>query len=85
MRKEKLEAAIEKAGSDIDSGAAASEELAAANATAQTELNDATLIREKEHADFAANEAEMVDAIDTSTRAINVLEREMQKNPASLV
>jgi len=84
-RKAKLEAAIEKGSSDIDSAATAIEELAAAIATAEKELNDATLIREKEHADFAASEAEMVDAIDTLTRAINVLEREMQKSPAALV
>merc|ERR1719450_1957482 len=75
-RKEKLEATIDQASSNIDSSAAAIEELAAAIATAEKDLSDATLIREKEHADFAANEAEMVDAIDTLTRAIAVLERE---------
>jgi len=84
-RKAKLEAAIEKGSSDIDSAATAIEELAAAIATAEKELSDATLIRDKENADFAASEAEMTDAIDTLTRAINVLEREMQKNPAALV
>jgi len=85
MRQETLEAAIEKASSDIDSGAAAIEELAASIATADKDLNDATLIRGKEHADYAASEAEMVDAIDTLSRAINLLEREMQKNPAALM
>merc|ERR1712226_131781 len=45
--------------------------------------NDATLIREKEAADFAANEKELVDVIDTLSRAINILEREMAKNPAA--
>jgi chromosome segregation ATPase len=84
-RKGKLEAAIAQASSNIDSSATAIEELAAAIATAEKELNDATLIREKEHADFAASEAELVEAIDTLTRAIAVLEREMQKNPAALV
>jgi len=84
-RKEKLEATIAQASSNIDSSTAAIEELAAAIATAEKELSDATLIREKEHADFAASEAEMVDAIDTLTRAIAVLEREMQKNPAALM
>merc|ERR1719450_1056267 len=75
-RKAKLEAAIDQASSNIDSAASAIEELAAAIATAEKELSDATLIREKEHADFLASEAEMVDAIDTLTRAIAVLERE---------
>jgi hypothetical protein len=84
-RKEKLEATIAQASSNIDSSATAIEELAAAIGTAQKELSDATLIREKEHADFAASEAELVDAIDTLSRAIAVLEREMQKNPAALV
>jgi len=84
-RKGKLEAAIAQASSNIDSSATAIEELAAAIATAEKELSDATLIREKEHADFAASEAELDEAIDTLTRAIAVLEREMQKNPAALV
>jgi len=84
-RKAKLEAAIEKASSDIDVAATKIEELAAAIATAEKELTDATLIRTKEHADFAAGETELMEAVDTLTRAINVLEREMQKNPAALV
>ena len=49
------------------------------------ELNDATTIRDKEHADFVASEVEMTDAIDTLTRVINVFERELHKNPAALV
>merc|ERR1711920_460146 len=47
------------------------------------DLNDATLIREKEAADFAANEAELLDAIDTLGRALSILEKEMAKNPAA--
>ena len=41
-------------------------------------------VREKEAADFAAAEAELVDSIDTLGRAINIIQREMQKNPAAL-
>merc|ERR1719191_380455 len=84
-QKEKAAATISKASADIDSGSAAIEELAAAIATSEKELEDATAIREKEHADFATTEAELADAVDMLTRAIAILEREMQKNPAALV
>jgi len=43
----------------------------------------AGLIREKEAADFAANKAELVEAVDTRGRAIGILEKEMVKNPAA--
>merc|ERR1719414_2670804 len=37
----------------------------------------------KASSDFAANEAELLDVLDTLTRAIGILEREMAKNPAA--
>jgi hypothetical protein len=60
------------------------EDLAATIATDDGELKDATVIREKEAADFATNDAELSDVIDTLGRAISILEREMAKNPAAL-
>merc|ERR1719473_1941107 len=59
------------------------EELSASIATDESELKDATLIREKEHAEFLANEADLVETIDTLTRAIGILSKEMTKNPAA--
>jgi len=82
-RKEKLEAAIGKHTGDIEASTAKIGELAGSIATDDSDLNDATLIREKEAADFAANEAELVDAIDTLGRALSILEKEMAKNPAA--
>jgi len=81
-KKEKLEATIQQATSDIEAGDSKIEELAAAIASGEGELKNATLIRDKENADFLAAEAELVDSIDTLDRAINILTREMAKNPA---
>jgi len=83
-RKEQLEAAIGKAAGDAEASAAKIGDLAASIASDNSELTDATVVRKKEASDFAASEAELVDAIDTLTRAINILEREMRKNPAAL-
>merc|ERR1719401_2134647 len=81
--KEKLEALIAKSADDSEASAGKIEELAASIATAEGEVNDATLIREKEAADFAAEEAELVDILSALTRAISIIEREMAKNPAA--
>lgn len=83
-KKEELEAAIAKSTDDASSAASKVEDLAGSIATDESELKQATTVREKEAADFAASEAELVDAIDTLGRAISIIEREMQKNPALL-
>merc|ERR1712127_17126 len=41
-------------------------------------------IRKKENAEFTKNEAELMDALDTLERAIRILSKEMEKNPAAL-
>merc|ERR1719225_136107 len=51
--------------------------------SASEALKSATLVRDKESEDFKASEAELMDVIDTLSRAITVIEREMQKNPAA--
>merc|ERR1719364_90018 len=71
--KEKLEATIAKATSDAENAAASIEELAASIATNEAELTNATLIREKEHKDFLAAEAELMDGIDVLERAIAII------------
>jgi len=81
-KKGKLEATIEKCAGDISASASKIEDLAAAIASDGGDLKNATLIREKENADFLAAEKELVDTVDTIDRAISILEREMAKNPA---
>merc|ERR1719387_630425 len=74
----------EKAAACIETCSTSTEELAAEIATAESELKNATLIRDKEHEDFLAAEAELLDAIDALERAIAIISREMAKNPALL-
>lgn len=83
-KKGELEATITKAAADIAAGDDKIEDLAASISNDEQELKEATAVRSKEAADFAASEAELVDAIDTLDRAILVLQKQMQKNPAAL-
>merc|ERR1719333_921174 len=53
-KSKKLKATITKASADIEASTGKIEDLASKIATADTELKDATLIRQKEAADFAA-------------------------------
>jgi len=81
-KKADLEATISKCAGDISASASKIEDLAAAIASDGGDLKNATLIRDKENADFLAAEKELVDTVDTIDRAISILEREMAKNPA---
>jgi len=83
-QKEKLEAKIGELTSSISVSESKIGDLAGSIGTGEAELKNATLIREKEAGDFAASEAELMDVIDTLTRAISILEKEMAKNPAAL-
>jgi len=80
----KLEAMIDQSAADKAVAESSIEDLGKSIAASESELADATAIREKEHADFAAIESELVDTVDTLDRAIMMLEREMAKNPAML-
>merc|ERR1719389_398045 len=82
---EDLKATIEKAASDIGAADESIAELSASIATDEADLKAATEIRDKEHADFVAEEAELVDIVDMLERAIGIIEREMQKGGAALV
>jgi len=73
--KEKLEAAIAKATSNAEEATATIADLAGSIAEDESNLQNATEIRDKEHADFAASEAELMDAVDTLERAIGILEK----------
>jgi len=79
-----LEATIGKATGDAQARGARVEDLAAAIAADDTELRDAAAVREKEAASFAASEAELVESIDTLTRAVAVFQSEMRKHPSFL-
>jgi hypothetical protein len=52
--------------------------LAASIAQDNKDLEDATVIRDKEHEEFAAAEAEMMEGIDMLDRAIGIIERNMK-------
>merc|ERR1719199_46529 len=83
-QKEKLEATIGEATSDIQVAGSKIEELAADISSATAELEKATAIRGKEHEEFVAAETELAAGVGTLGRAIGILEKEMAKNPAML-
>merc|ERR550539_1844349 len=80
-----LEATITKETAAIGAFNAQIEELTAAIATDEADLKAATEIRNKENADFMAEEKELSEVIDALQRAIGILEREMAKHGASMM
>jgi len=81
-KKAELEATIEKCDADISAATSKIEDLAASIASDQSDLKDATVIREKEHSEYVAAEAELMETVDALGRAIGIIEREMAKNAA---
>jgi len=81
--KEELEAKLGELGASIGASNTKIDELSGAIAADTAELKDATALREKEAADFAASEEELMADLDTLDRAIAILEKEMAKNPAA--
>merc|ERR1719277_896834 len=75
-----LEATISKENAAIGAFDAQIEELTAAIATDEADLKAATEIRNKENADFVAEEAELSEIISMLKRALAILEREMAKS-----
>jgi cell division protein FtsB len=82
-KKEKLEATISKSADDAEASSGKIEELAGFLASDAADLKSATEIREKEAADFAAEESELVQAVSALSRAIQIIEKDMAKNPAA--
>merc|ERR1719265_2911356 len=72
-----LEATIAKETADIEALNTKIEELGASNAEADAQLTEATNTRQKEAADFAAEEKELMETLDALARAIAILQREM--------
>jgi molecular chaperone GrpE (heat shock protein) len=78
-KKAELEAAIQKNSGDIEASTAKIEELASSIATGEADMKSAHTIREKEAADFKATESELMDVIDTLSRAITVMKEKWQR------
>jgi len=83
VKKEQLQAFSSKASADIGASDENIEALAGSISTDEQEHREASDVRAKEAADFSASETALVDSIDTLDRAVNILQREMQKNPAA--
>jgi len=81
--KDKLEANIGELTASIGESNTKIEKLTGSIAADEKELEEATAIRDKEAADFAAAEGELMDDVDTLERAIGILEKELAKNPAA--
>jgi len=81
--KDKLEANIGELTASIGESNSKIEKLTGSIAADEKELKEATAIRDKEAADFAAAEGELMDDVDTLERAIGILEKELAKNPAA--
>lgn len=82
-QKLKGEATIADTTAQAESDSSKIEDLASALAASDAELKEATAVRNKEAATNAASEKELVEVVDTLDRAITILSREMQKNPAA--
>lgn len=81
--KSELEAKIFELTAEIEECGSKTEELAAAIASNEGDLKSATTIRDKELAEFIKSEKELMEIVTALERAIMMLEKEMQKSPAS--
>merc|ERR1719364_47299 len=80
-----LKATIEEETSTIAALGTKIEELSNDIKTNEADLDAATKIREKENADFKAEEAELTEVISMLERATSILSREMAKSGASML
>lgn len=80
-RIEKLEAQIADLKANLDTGSAKIEKLGSRVAKLTTDLGDATTIRKSEAEEFKVAEGELVEALDVLKRGINIISKEMEKNP----
>jgi len=82
---EELKAALAEEIATISSQTSKVEGFVASISTDEADLAGATKIREQEEKDFKAEEKELVETIDTISRASGIIEREMNKGGAALV
>merc|ERR1719409_2628152 len=83
--KAELKATIEEETATIGALESKIEELSNDIKTDEADLDAATKIREKEAADFAAEEKELTETLDTLERATSILSKEMAKSGASML
>ena len=72
-----LQATIAEEAANIQKQTSTIEDLAGAIATDDADLKAATEIRDKEAADFSAQEKDLVETIDIVERAVGIIEKEM--------
>jgi len=72
-----LKATIAEESANIQKQTSTIEDLAGAIATDEADLKAATEIRDKEAADFSAQEKDLVETIDIVERAVGIIEKEM--------
>jgi len=80
---DELEAKLGELAASIGEANTMIEKLSGSIAADDKELEKATAIREKETAEFAAAEGELMDDVDTLDRTIAILEKELAKNPSA--
>jgi len=80
-----LTSSIESNTATITSLESKIEELSSDISSDESDLKAATGIREKEAADFAAEEKELTEVIDSLERAVSILTKEMAKSGASML
>lgn len=78
-QKNKLEAAIAEASSDIEDSNTQITQLAADISSEEGKLKTATELREREKEEFEASERELMSSVDMLNRAIGVLEKESEQ------
>jgi hypothetical protein len=78
--KAELQATIEEEGANIQALSAKVEDLSEQIKTDEADLAAATKIREKENADFVAEEKELTQVLDMLERAVSILSKEMAKS-----
>jgi len=83
--KAELEATIQEETGTIAALETKVEDLSNTIQTAESDLDAATKIREKEAADFAAEEKELTQVLDMLERATSILSKEMAKSGASML
>jgi len=83
VKLKKLGAIAIRAKAIIDAASGKIASLSEGIAKIETESRSALAIREKEAQEFAKGEAELVEVIDSLSRAIDILERQMSKSPTT--
>lgn len=82
--KAKQEAKVAEFASNIEVATSKIADLSGAIAKSEVELKQAAGIRLKESANFESSEKELVESIDTLSRALSIISTKISQNPAAL-